>query len=172
MQTQIQGQPVTVQELGTRVEKTWSFPTHLAIGPKGQIVIRHLTPSNTKDIGDVAIKTMSGRAVLDPLYAARGWVMYEDLCAGRVNGVEADANAWKRWQSLIEHNARGKALPKALRNDDKLYHPEVARRRKAGGLEVVPSIDEYKAMFPGYDFDGETDEDDERARKSKGKGKG
>lgn len=153
IQFSINGETTNARLLGAPEQNPWQHHTVAAVGPKGQLVVRHMTPDNLRDIGDVPIKTMSGRARLDPLYEERGWVMYEDLCAGRVPGVAADPDAWKRWQSLIRYNAAGKPLPEALRNDDKLFHPEVARRRKAGGLEVMPTLEEFRAMFPGFEVD-------------------
>lgn len=167
------GETTKVQPLDAAKVSPWAFPTVAAIGPKGQIVVRHFDPNVVRGdtaIGDVPIKTISGMPVLDPMYAARGWVMYEDLCAGRVPGVEADPDAWKRWQSLVQYNAAGRPLPKQLRDDDKLFHPEVARRRKAGGIEVMPTVDEFRAQFPGLEFDDEP-EDTEPAPKRSRKGK-
>lgn len=167
------GETTTVQQLDAPKVSPWAYPTVAAIGPKGQIVVRHLDPKLVRDdtaIGDVPIKTMSGQPVLDPIYAAQGWVMYSDLCAGRVPGVPADADAWKRWQSLVQYNAAGRPLPKQLRDDDKLFHPEVARRRKAGGIEVMPTVEEFRAMFPGFEFDDEAEDSEPAPKPRKGKG--
>lgn len=161
------GETAKVRDLRDAPINPWGYPTVAAVGPKGQIVIRHLTPDTLGEIGDVPIRVMDGAPVLSPRYARAGWVMYHDLCAGNVPGVDADPDAWKRWQSLIAYNARGEVLPRQLRDDDKLLHPEVARRRRDGGVGHMPSVAEFKAQFPGYEFDDE--QDDEPASK-KGKG--
>lgn len=156
----INGETTPIRQLG-QSENPWKLRTVAAVGPLGQLVVRHLEETRADvAIGDVPIKTMSGQPILDPIYVKRGWVLYEDLCTGRVPGVEGDLDAWTRWKSLVAYNAAGRPLPAALRDDDRFFHPEVARRRKAGGIEVTPTVEEFKAMFPGYDFD-EADEEQE-----------
>ena len=67
--------------------------------------------TDTSEIGDVPIKAINGFPVLDPLYARKGWALYEDLCAGKVDGIPADPAAWQRWQQVINLRAHGRDLP-------------------------------------------------------------
>lgn len=162
-QLQIQGDTALYKPEGAPEPNPWAYPTFAAVGPRGQLVVRHLTP-DYGEIGDVPIKMLSKRLTLCPAYAELGWVSYEDLCKGRVAGVEADLDAWKRWESLCKHNATGKRLPEQLLDESKLLHPEVIRRRKHG-LGVLPSVEEFKAQFPG-DFDwGEAEKSAKRGEK-------
>jgi len=125
----------------------WGYPTMMAIGPKGQVVTRHLTPGQG-DIGDTPIRIVSGRAQLDPLYVDAGWVLYEDLCKGRVPGIPADTNAWTRWQSYCQDMARGRIVrPELLK-----FHSEVyARENGLGSTTVVLSAAEEATRYPGLE---------------------
>ena len=138
----------TYNELGDEPENPWRYPTHAAIGPLGQIAIRHLTPGKDGAIGDVPIRTEEGFPFLSPRYAANGWVMYEDLCKGRVPGIKKDIDAWKRWEALIRLNAEGRIIPAEILGDQ-MWHPEVVRRRQDGGVTPRLTVAELRQLFPG-----------------------
>jgi hypothetical protein len=137
------------RDLGDDPENPWSFPTHAAVGPEGQIIVRHLTPGRLGEIGDVPIRAIDGYPVLAPIYAKRGWVLYEDLCFGRVPGVDADMQAWERWQAVIKLRAASRDIDPRV-SDAALYHPEVTKRRAqhAGTLPVL-SVAELERLLPG-----------------------
>lgn len=155
-------------ELGDPPESPYAYPTYLAIGPEGQLCIRHLTPGRLEEVGDVPIRTMRGIPVLDPLYARAGWVMYEDLCMGRVAGCEADELAWKRWQSMVELHAKGQPIPPDKLGDD-FWHAEVIRRQKDGRVPRLTAA-QLRELFPGATIPDDADEAlDQATSKKKGR---
>jgi hypothetical protein len=123
----------------------WKFPTVAAVGPKGQIAIRHFDPQRLGAIGDVPIDSIQGTPMVAPNYRAAGWVFYEELCNGSVDGVEADPRAWTHWQNLIAKRAQGKDVdPKIIH-----WHPEIARRENSVGKPHALSLEELEELFPG-----------------------
>lgn len=152
-------------EVGDPVPNPWAYPTFAAVGPQGQIVVRHLEPGKTGEIGDVPIFVRDGEAGLSPRYARRGWALYEDLCHGRVPGVEADLDAWKRWETLCAVRARGGDLPHELIK----WHPEVYRREQDGPSKMPKfSVEQLREMLPGVEIE-EPEETAVEAPKAKGK---
>jgi hypothetical protein len=140
---------IEIEELEVDRANPWRHTTIVAIGPEGQINIRHVPHRKSGEAGDMPIVMMDGRPVVHPRWAAKGWVLYKDMCAGRVPGVPADADAWRRWESLKALRAAGQEVPAgALVDDLDLWHPEVKRRRaKAKG--PVATIADIRALFPG-----------------------
>ena len=113
--------------------------TVMAVGPKGETVTRHifrLAALKDQDIGDTPIKVRDGRPYIDPDYEAKGWVMYEDLCKGRVEGVAADMPRWQLWQLMCQEKAKGRRIPSSAVPADYL-HPEVIRRREEQGTNSL-----------------------------------
>lgn len=153
-------------ELGDPPVNLWQYETILAVGPKGQLAIRHLSPGRLGEVGDVPIRALDGVPVLHPRYARQGWVLYEDLCKGRVPGIEADLEAWERWQTLRALLAKSAPIPAGKLGDD-LFHDEVVRRRRDGGPPML-TVAELRTLFPGATIAEEADEELERAAKSKG----
>jgi hypothetical protein len=146
------------REIGSPPENPWNYPTVIAVGPKGQIVQRHITPGRTGEIGDVPIRTIDGMPVLSPRYAQQGWVLYEDLCMGKVPGIAADHDAWERWERLVELYRRGQTMPAGAIDDDTFFHPEVARRRADGGTRRMLTREELQEMFPGVTINEKDDD--------------
>lgn len=71
---------------------------------------------------------------------AGGAVLYEDLCAGKVPGIEASPKHWQLWRSVCELRAQGRDLRRGALEAAatklglaKPLHPEVYRRRAAVG---------------------------------------
>jgi hypothetical protein len=118
----------------------WSYPTFLAIGPKGETAVRHLEPNKLGEMGDVPIKVESGIPHVSEAYKARGWVSYEDLCKGKVEGVEADPVAWIHWTSVCQLRAAG-------RDREIHWHPEIARRAAGGGSTAWSLPPEQEAYY-------------------------
>lgn len=141
------------RDLNEAEENPWQYPTVAAVSPTGQIIVRHFTPGKNGEIGDVPIRSMDGTAVLSPRYARLGWCLYEDLCAGRVQGCEADRKAWERWETLIEINAGRikRRIPKSKLLDN-FWHPEVVRRRVDNGTPQLTD-DELEELLPGLTVD-------------------
>lgn len=167
--TEIQRNFDVYTDLGAAEPSPYSYPTILAIGPEGQLAIRHLTPGRLEEIGDVPIRTLSGYPVLDPRYAKAGWVMYEDLCFGRVAGIEGDELAWKRWRSLCDLHAAGQPIPEGKLGDD-FWHPEVQRRQKDGRVPRLTAA-QLRELFPGAtipDDDGAPTKPAKAAKKGEG----
>jgi hypothetical protein len=135
------------RELGDPPENRWRYPTYLAIGPKGQLSIRHMTPGRGQEVGDVPIRAIEGHPVLHPGYAKAGWVMYEDLCHGRVAGVAPDLQAWERWATLCGLLARGVTIPAGKLGDD-FFHAEVHRRSEDGAVPRL-TVQQLRELFPG-----------------------
>jgi hypothetical protein len=136
----------------------WSYRTFAAVGPKGQIVTRHMVPGTLGEIGDAVIRYAHGTTYLPARYKRMGWVLYEDLCLGAVPGVEGDSKAWERWRRLIELRAKGGELPSSVKPST-FWHAEVARRAGSNGMGVPqPTIAELRELFPGIEIDELSDE--------------
>jgi hypothetical protein len=125
---------------------------------RGQPVMQGLAP-----IGYTAEMGVS----LTRLAKAQRTVLYEDLCLGRVAGVEASPGHWKIWQRVCEVRASGRDIRKGALEQlaikvglERPYHPEVYRRRELvsdGGIESV-DLDE---LLAGYGLsDSAADVDD------------
>jgi hypothetical protein len=114
---------------------------------RGQPVLQGLAPVGyTAEMGiSLTLHARSQRTVL-----------YEDLCLGRVEGVEASPGHWKIWQRVCEVRASGRDIRKGALEQlaikvglERPYHPEVYRRRELvseGGLESV-DLDELLRDF-------------------------
>ena len=146
----------------SRYANQWAFPTHAAVGPHGQIVTRHIN-SEAQAQGDVPILVVDGLPVISPRYARDGWVLYEDLCKGRVPGIDGDADAWTRWVNLKRLRAEGRELPPGvIKDEDAFWHPEIARRRAAAPgfaatRDPAKAMEQMRAMFPGVDLNDPTE---------------
>lgn len=102
---------------------------------------------------------------------ARGHVLYEDLCAGAVAGVDASPKHWKVWQRVSSLFARGLApatgalegAVKAARLES-IYHPEVERRRVQAGQGGLFALDAAELLawigLEGSSFDDLDDLED------------
>lgn len=95
-----------------------------------------------------------------------GYVLYEDLCMGRVPNVEASPEHWKLWQAIVKMYARGHApargaLERAAAKIGlkSIFHPEVERRRKlvADGGFFALDVDEIMKLY-GIEGAEESDE--------------
>ncbi len=102
-------------------------------------------------------------------------MLYEDLCKGRVHGVEASPEHWRFWQRLAELRKAGREPAPGSIPAEKFYHPEVLRRRErasqGGGLNSMDAnevarflgfakaepIDAFSAVF-GEPADGIADD--------------
>jgi hypothetical protein len=77
--------------------------------------------------------------------------MYDDLCMGRVSGVEADPRKLEYWQRLVKLRATGHDVSAGSIPDAQFWHPEVlARRERAkriGGLRVLDRDVVGQAIF-------------------------
>lgn len=143
-------------ELGATPPSPYSYPTVLAIGPEGQLAIRHMLPGQLEEIGDVPIAARSGVPFLDPRYVEAGWVMYEDMCKGRVVGIEADELAWQRWQNLVKCKAQGQPIPAGKLGED-FWHAEVRRRSREGRIPRL-SAAQLRELFPGATIEDDEEE--------------
>jgi len=132
--------------------------TIAAVGPNGQFMIRHVPrvsaarPDASFQIGDVPIIVHGSQALISDKWRARGWVLYEDLCMGRVNGIDADQEAWNRWERFIAFRAKGNMIGRDALPEDEFYHKEVlARRAKHRSLSgrVVESAATVAEMILG-----------------------
>jgi len=128
----------------TKPENPWrECNTVAAVGPLGQFCHRHIPQAPrlaSLKQGDVPITADEGEGRLSPRYARAGWVLYEDLCAGRVDGIASSPKHWRIWQRYIEAKARG--LNPGTVSDDDFFHPEVVRRRQLanhGALHMDPA---------------------------------
>jgi len=136
--------------------------TAAAIGPKGEFVYRHFSKTDPElrdaGIGNVPIRSFMGRAIISRDFERAGWVLYEDLCKGKVEGVEADMAKWAVWQRLISERAKGTRI-QSRSVDDKVYlHAEVLRRREMGGIHSATD-DQVKqwAIEAGIPVDADLD---------------
>ena len=139
----MQKKEVIQVDLSGRAPNLWARSnTVLAIGPKGEMVYRHifnLAPLASEEIGDVPIMVTKGKVFISPDWEQRGWVLYEDLCRGRVEGVAADMPRWALWQKMCELKAKGLRIPSSAVRED-FWHPEVLRRkREQGTVSVTPA---------------------------------
>lgn len=138
-------------ELVSQPSSPYAKPTALAIGPNGEMAIRHMDP-RVEALGDHPIASNGGRPMIQADYADRGWVLYDDLCRGRVQGVAPDHDALKRWQALCKIRAAGRELPRGTIDDVAFWHAEVARRREAaaaGRGSGTLTLDQIRALLPG-----------------------
>lgn len=103
---------------------------------------------------------------------SQGTVLYEDLCKGKVPGCEPSELHWKLWQRVVNLRSQGKeprrgALEAAAKKlgIDKIYHPEIYRRRamvSEGGFFAV-DVDEvldFAGLGGGELVEGLVDEDE------------
>lgn len=152
-----------------------------AIGPKGQLVVRFADTSfkgwMDAKAGQSPITLSSGKPAIHPEFERIGFVLYEDLCAGQVPGVEASPKHWKIWKKYVELRAAGREPAPGSIKDSDFYHPEVLRRREnadIGGLAVMKA-DEL-ARYLGFDdpaaelFADDGDSDPKKAAPKRGKG--
>jgi len=136
--------------------------TVAAIGPKGEFIYRHFSrdPSQIVEIGNVPIRNYQGQAFIARDFVRGGWVLYEDLCKGKVEGVEADMAKWTLWLRVISERAKGTRI-QSRSVDDKVYlHAEVLRRREIGGVHSATD-DQVKqwAIDAGIPVDADLDLD-------------
>lgn len=134
-----------------------------AISPDGDLITRFADTGfagwGSAAAGQSAITLNSGKAAIHPDFERRGFVLYEDLCKGRVDGVEASPKHWEIWQRYLTMRANGiEPDPKSKSlAPEHFYHPEVLRRREraaAGGNVRTMSPDDV-ARFLGFGGDDE-----------------
>ena len=157
----------------------WEGRVFPAIGPNGDLVIRFCDTDvagwQDAKAGQCPITLNSGQPAIHPDFARRGFVLYEDLCRGRVPGVEASLEHWGYWQRLAELRRSGREPAPGSIPAEKFYHPEVLRRRErasqGGGLNSMDAnevaaflgfakaepIDAFSAVF-GEPADGISDD--------------
>ncbi len=113
------------------------FECVLIIGPKGEKEVYHVFKNN-KSLNDAVpwltgpVRVYDGQLSITHSEAERGWVLYEDLCKGKIEGVQADLDCWKWWQQRCEAYAldhRNWVLCEPSYLPTFLLHPEVERRR-------------------------------------------
>lgn len=157
----------------------WTGKVYPAIGPDGQLLVRfadtELEGWHDAKAGQNPVMLSAGKAVIHPEFEKRGFVLYQDLCLGKVLGIEASPKHWERWLQYVKLMASGRIPePGAIRDED-FYHPEVLRRRSrasAGGLAVM-SADEL-VKFLGFDPEDKDakPEDGKDVKPAKGGSKG
>jgi hypothetical protein len=127
-----------------------------AISPTGQLITRFadLAFANwaKASAGQSAITLNSGKAAIHPEFEKRGFVLYEDLCKGRVEGVEASPKHWDIWLRYVKLRAEGHEPAPGSITPERFWHPEVLRRRanaEKGGLAHMDAT--RVAAFLGFD---------------------
>ena len=133
----------------------WEGRVFPAIGPNGDLIIRFCDTDvagwQDAKAGQNPITLNSGQPAIHPDFARRGFVLYEDLCKGRVHGVEASPEHWRFWQRLAELRKSGREPAPGSIPAEKFYHPEVLRRRERasqGGLNGMDALE--VAAFLGF----------------------
>lgn len=102
------------------------------VGPYGQVK----TPAVAPNIGgDVFVQWNASlaEAEIPKRYRDQGWVFYDEICSGKADltGTSPDVGAkYKRMMDLlIQARVEGRRPLSGSLDTDKLYHPEVHRRR-------------------------------------------
>lgn len=131
-----------------------------AIGPKGELVVRFADPKHPGAAAGQNPVTVdeANRGSIHPAFARLGWVLYEDLCRGRIDGIESSPLHWEVWTKFVAKQAKGFVFAPGSIPEEEFYHPEVLRRRaKAndGGLLSLSS-DDVAELF-GFGVDGASD---------------
>ena len=138
----------------------WAGRVFAAIGPSGQLITVFAEHSaTTSEQGQSPITVHKGAASIHPAFAVRGFVLYSDVCSGRVPGVEASPKHWAIWQNYVAAMAAGKVFAPGAIPAEKFYHPEVLRRRAAaasGGTFGAEDI-AAAAKLLGFDMDADAD---------------
>lgn len=134
----------------------WTGKVYPAICPNGQLLVRFADTEfegwHDAKAGQNPVMLSAGKAVVHPEFEKRGFVLYQDLCLGRVPGIEASPRHWETWLSYVKLMASGRIPQPGAISDEDFYHPEVLRRRaqaSAGGLAVMPA--EKLAELLGFD---------------------
>lgn len=131
-----------------------------AIGPNGDLAVRFVDKTNKgASAGQSPIETSSsGKGLVHPEFARLGWVLYEDLCDGRVPGVAASREHWTVWIRYVDMLAKGRVPAPGSIPEDRFYHPEVLRRRAKAAEGGLASMDANElAAYFGFSVDEASD---------------
>lgn len=137
---------------------TWTGRVFAAIGPSGQLITTFAERGEaSSEQGQSPITVHKGAASIHPDFARRGFVLYQDLCMGRVPGVEASPAHWALWQKYVAAMAAGTIFAPGSIPPEKFYHPEVLRRRATAGDGLAFGAQDIKAAAKllGFDVDPE-----------------
>lgn len=107
-------------------------PMVCLVGPYGQIKTLEVKPNVG---GDVFVEWSASqqKPVIPLRYREKGWVFYDEVCSGTADqtGTSPETGAkYKRMMDLIiEARQKGQRPLSGTLDTNKLYHPEVLRRR-------------------------------------------
>lgn len=105
----------------------------------GNLLTEYLNEHQEKT-GASLIRLVDGDVYLSKVAKDAGYVLYEDMCKGRLEGIEASTHHWLVYEALgVEVAANRIPEPGALTLDE-MWHPEVVRRLGAftNGAERIP----------------------------------
>lgn len=134
----------------------WAGRAFPAIGPNGDLIVRFADTDvagwQDAKAGQNPITLNSGQPAIHPDFARRGFVLYEDMCKGRIAGVEASPQHWSFWLRMVELRKSGREPAPGSIPAEKFYHPEVLRRRErassGGGVNGMDAAE--VAAFLGF----------------------
>jgi len=127
-----QGRVRTIMPKIKHLEDKTRGPMVCLVGPYGQVKTLEVKPNVG---GDVFVQWNSSlqQPEIPKRYREKGWVFYDEVCDGREDrtGTGADKGAkYKRMMDLLmEARQKGQRPLSGTLDTDKLYHPEVLRRR-------------------------------------------
>lgn len=107
------------------------------VGPYGQVKTLEVKPNVGGDV-PVQWNAAQQEPEIPKRYREMGWVFYSDICNGREDQTGTDPEIGAKHQRmmdlLIDARKKGQRPLTGSLDTDKLYHPEVLRRR---GLERI-----------------------------------
>ena len=133
------------------------------VDPQGHVIAAEICTWLDKP-GIRLVVQHEGQIMLTKHAKDLGMVLYRDMCFGHVPGVEASPVHWKIYLAVSALKAKNQVPDHGALPPEKLYHPEVIRRRKAdsGGVRRI-SVDEIESILEGIRSQATGDEETARA---------
>jgi hypothetical protein len=133
------GTPAILLSTGSKATKREVFRVEPVVGPKGEFHEARVDIAG----GHRLVREVEGQVVLTLEARQQGWTLYRDMCFGQVPGVEPSIKHWKTYELLRDARKAGRLPEHAAISAEKMYHPEVIRRRtsRVGGFERFTAED-------------------------------
>jgi hypothetical protein len=143
--------------------------TEPVVDPLGNVIAARVDTRLDKP-GVRLVVEAHGELILTRHAKELGMVFYRDMCLGRIEGVEASAIHWNIYAEVKRKVAEGWRPPPGYLTPEKLYHPEIGRRRKQARVDGIhrASEDEVEALLEGIRSQGVDDEDAIEAARERG----
>lgn len=141
--------PTVIERGAFGRKKTHTRHHEPVVDPQGNVIAAEVCTWLDKP-GIRLVVESEGQIMLTKHARRLGMVLYRDMCMGLVEGVEASPVHWKIYEAVVQLKAKNQVPEHGALPAEKLYHPEVIRRRKldVGGVRRITK-DEIEEMLKG-----------------------